>query len=70
MSQADVLEWMRGNLGVMDRAVIDRHLMSAFSELCKVRGVSLRKQTIAKRPMLRAERGDLQIDSVVIDKIV
>lgn len=70
VTQAEVLEWMRGNLSVMDQAVIDRHLLSAFSELCKVRGVSLRKQTIAKRPMIRAERGNLQIDSVVIDKIV
>ena len=70
VAQTEVLEWMRGNLEVMDRAVIDRHLLSAFSELCKVRSVSLRKQTIAKRGMIRAERGNLQIDSVVIDKVV
>jgi len=30
--------------------------------------VTLKKQTIAKRPMLRAERSHLQIEHVEIDK--
>lgn len=68
--QADLVEWIRGNLDTMDRDVVDRHLLSAFSELCRVRTVALRKQIISKRQMIRAERGNLQIDSVVIDKIV
>jgi hypothetical protein len=31
--------------------------------------VSLTKQIVAKRTLLRAERGHLQIDHVVIDKV-
>jgi ribonuclease HI len=69
VTQTELLDWMRANLGTMDRAVVDKHLLKAFSELCKVRDVTLTKQTIAKRPMLRAERGHLQIDHVVVDKI-
>lgn len=67
--QTELLDWMRANLGTMDRAVIDKHLLKAFAELCKARDVTLTKQTIAKRPMLRAERGHLQIESMVIDKV-
>jgi ribonuclease HI len=69
VTQGEVLDWMRGNLGAMDRAVIDKYLLKAFSELCTLRDVSLKKQTIAKRPMLRAERGHLQIDHIVVDKV-
>ena len=69
VQQSEVLDWMRANLGTMDRAVVDKYLIRAFAELCKVRDVTLTKQTIAKRPMLRAERGHLQIESVVIDKV-
>ena len=67
--QTDVVTWMRGNLDSMDRGVVDKYLLKAFSELCTIRGVSLKKQMIAKRPMLRAEHGNLQIDRVVVDKI-
>jgi ribonuclease HI len=67
--QTEVVAWMRANLSTMDAAVIDKCLLRAFSELCKVRDVSLTKQIVAKRTLLRAERGHLQIDHVVIDKV-
>ena len=67
--QSEVVDWMRANLATMDRAVIDKHLLRAFTELCTVRDVTLKKQTIAKRSMLRAERAHLQIDHVEIDKV-
>jgi ribonuclease HI len=69
VAQAELVDWMRANLGTMDRAVIDKYLLQAFSELCKVRDVTLKKRIIAKRPMVSAERGHLQIESVVIDKV-
>jgi ribonuclease HI len=68
VTQAEVVEWMRANLTVMDRNVVDKYLLKAFGELCSVRDVTLKKQTIAKRPMLRAERSHLQIEHVEIDK--
>jgi hypothetical protein len=64
-----VLEWVRANLGILDRAVVDKYLMKAFAELCKSRDVTLAKQTIARTPMLRAERSHLQIDRVTIEKL-
>ena len=69
VAQAELADWMRANLETMDRAVIDKYLLQAFSELCKVRDVTLKKRIIAKRPMVSAERGHLQIESVVIDKV-
>jgi hypothetical protein len=69
VAQSEVVDWMRANLATMDRAVIDKYLIQAFTELCKVRDVTLKKRTIAKRPMLHAERGHLQIDHVVVDKV-
>jgi ribonuclease HI len=69
VTQSEVVEWMRANLTVMDRNVVDKYLLKAFGELCSVRDVTLKKQMIAKRPMLRAERTHLQIDHVEIDKV-
>ncbi len=69
VAQRDVLEWVRANLGILDRAVVDKYLMKAFAELCKSRDVTLAKQTIARTPMLRAERSHLQIDRVTIEKL-
>lgn len=69
VTQVEVLDWMRANLATMDRAVIDKYLLKAFGELCKARDVTLTKQILAKRPMLRAERTHLQIDRVEIDKV-
>jgi hypothetical protein len=69
VAQTELLDWMRANLATMDRAVVDKYLLQAFGELCKVRDVTLKKRTIAKRPVVIAERGHLQIESVVIDKV-
>ena len=62
--QSMLLHWMRDNLGTLDRAVVDKHLMKALAELCKTRNVNLTKQTIQKSPMIRAERMSLQITRV------
>jgi ribonuclease HI len=64
VSQSVLLAWMRDNLGTLDRAVVDKHLMKAMAELCKTRNVTLTKQTIQKSPMIRAERMSLQITRV------
>ena len=69
VTQTEVTDWMRANLATMDRAVVDKHLLKAFAELCKVRDVSLTKQIVAKRTMLRAERGHLQIETLVVHKV-
>lgn len=69
VAQRDVIEWVRDNVATLDRAVVDKHLMKAFAELCKSRDVTLTKQTIARTPMLRAERSHLQIDRVGIEKV-
>lgn len=70
VTQTELLDWMRANVTTLDRNIVDKYLLKAFSELCTVRDVTLKKQTIAKRPMLRAERGGLQIDrDVVVEKV-
>jgi len=69
VAQSEVIHWIRENLGTLDRAVVDKYLLKAFAELCKGREVTLAKQTIARTPMLRAERSHLQIDRVVIEKL-
>jgi ribonuclease HI len=69
VTQSDLVEWLRANVTTLDRSIVDKHLLRAFTELCTVRDVSLKKQIIAKRPMLRAERSHLQIDHVEIDKV-
>lgn len=69
VAQSEVLHWIRGHLDSMDRAIVDKHLLKAFAEVCKVRDVTLTKQTIARTVMLRAERSHLQIDRVVIEKL-
>ena len=66
--QPDILRWMRANLSTLDKDIVDKHLVKAFAELCKIRDVNLTKQTIQRTPMLRAERGHLQIEHVVIEK--
>lgn len=68
VSQAVLLNWMRNNLNTLDRAVVDKHLMKAMAELCKMRDVTLTKQTIQKTPMIRAERTSLQINRVSTEK--
>lgn len=68
VSQATLVNWMRENLGTLDRGVVDKHLMKAMAELCKTRDVTLTKQTIQKTPMIRAERTNLQINRVTTEK--
>ena len=63
-----ILTWMRANLSTLDKAIVDKHLFKAFTELCKDREVTLTKQTIQKTPMIRAERTSLQISHVEVEK--
>jgi ribonuclease HI len=67
VQQKAILIWMRENIDTLDRDLVDKHLFKAFTELCKARDVNLVKQIIAKTPMIRAERGHLQIEAV--DKV-
>jgi hypothetical protein len=69
VSQTALIQWMRTHLNTLDAAVVDKHLMKALAELCKVRDVNLTKQTIQKTPMIRAERINLQISHTLINKI-
>lgn len=66
--QSSLVTWMRSNLDKLDKDVIDKHLMKAMTELCKTRDVALTKQTIQKTPMIRAERMNLQINRVEVEK--
>ncbi len=68
-SQAHILRWMQGSLSTLDKDIVDKHLMKAFAELCKARDINLTKQTVQRETMYRAERGHLQIDRVVVEKI-
>jgi hypothetical protein len=68
VATADVLNWIRDNLESLDADVINKHLMKAFTELCKDREVTLTKQTVQRRTVLRAERG-LQVTHVHISKV-
>lgn len=65
--QKDIVAWMRSSIATLDTELIDKHLFKAFTEMCKARDVNLTKQVIAKTPMIRAERGHLQIETV--DKV-
>jgi ribonuclease HI len=65
--QKDIIAWMRSSIDTLDKELIDKHLYKAFAEMCKARDVNLTKQVISKTPMIRAERGHLQIETV--DKV-
>jgi ribonuclease HI len=67
--QSQLMSWIKANLGSLDQAILDKHLLKAFTEMVKPRDVTITKQTIQKTPMLRAERSSLQITHVTIDKI-
>lgn len=69
VSQSQLMTWIKSNLGSLDQAILDKHLLKAFTEMVKPRDVTITKQTIQKTPMLRAERSSLQITHVTIDKI-
>jgi len=58
---------MRTSIDTLDKELIDKHLYKAFAEMCKARDVALVRQVISKTPVIRAERGHLQIDAV--DKV-
>jgi ribonuclease HI len=62
--QKDIVAWIRSSLDTLDKELIDKHLYKAFVELCKARDVNLTRQVISKTPVIRAERGHLQIDTV------
>jgi len=65
--QKDIVTWMRTSIDTLDKELIDKHLYKAFAEMCKARDVALVRQVISKTPVIRAERGHLQIDTV--DKV-
>ena len=65
--QKDIVTWMRTSIDTLDKELIDKHLYKAFAEMCKARDVALVRQVISKTPVIRAERGHLQIDAV--DKV-
>jgi ribonuclease HI len=67
IQQKDIVAWVRSSLDTLDKDLIDKHLYKAFVEMCKARDVQLTRQIIAKTPVIRAEHGHLQIESV--DKV-
>lgn len=69
VAQTEVINWIRDNLGVLDRETVDKYLLKAFTEMCKARDVSITKQVVSKTPVFRAERAHLQIDRVVVTKL-
>ena len=67
IQQKDIVAWIRSSLDTLDKDLIDKHLYKAFIEMCKARDVQLTRQIIAKTPVIRAQHGHLQIESV--DKV-
>jgi ribonuclease HI len=67
IQQKDIVAWIRSSLNTLDKDLIDKHLYKAFIEMCKARDVQLTRQIIAKTPVIRAEHGHLQIETV--DKV-
>jgi ribonuclease HI len=67
IQQKDIVAWVRSSLDTLDKDLIDKHLYKAFIEMCKARDIQLTRQIIAKTPVIRAEHGHLQIESV--DKV-
>jgi hypothetical protein len=62
VSGAALATWIRSNLAVLDQEVLDKHLLKAFTEMCKTRNVTLTKQTIAKQPVYKAELTTVHIE--------
>lgn len=67
ISQTEVAKWVRNNIDKMDADVVEKALMKAFTEACKVRGVTLTNRTVQKQTVVRAERTNLQITRRDID---
>jgi ribonuclease HI len=63
VSGAVLAKWIRENIAVLDAEVVDKHLLKAFTEMCKTRNVSLAKSTVAKQPVYRAE-----LTTVIVEK--
>lgn len=68
VAQDQLMKWMKEHIGTFNQSIIDKHLFKALTEMCKERKVTLTKQTIAKTPMIRAEKEHLQIETLVIHK--
>jgi ribonuclease HI len=62
VSTTAVIGWVRSNLATLDQEIIDKHLMKAFAEMCKLRNVTLAKSTVQRQPMLRAELTTVHIE--------
>jgi ribonuclease HI len=69
VAQTHVLSWVRTNLDKLPADVVNKHLYKLFTEVCKEKSVTLTKQVIQKTPMVRAERTNLQISHVTVEKI-
>ncbi len=67
VAQTTVVAWMRENLDKLDKDVVDKHLMKAMTELCKVREITVTKQIIQRTNMVRAERMSLQIQHIQVE---
>lgn len=68
VAQTEVTAWIREHLDVLDSDIVNKHLLKAFTEICKARDVTITKQIVSKTHMFRAERAHLQIDRVIIIK--
>jgi ribonuclease HI len=64
VSATTLAVWLRANIATMDAEIIDKHLMKAFSEICKTRNVTITKQTISKQAMYRAELTTVHVEKV------
>lgn len=59
-------DWMRINMHMFPKELLDKHLYKAFAEHCKEKGVTLTKRVLNKTSVVRAERDDLQITKVEV----
>jgi ribonuclease HI len=62
VSAAALTEWIRMNIAILDKEIVDKHLLKAFAEMCKTRNVTLTKQTISKQPVFRAELTTVHVE--------
>lgn len=60
IAQSALLTWVRSNISKLDEDIVNKHLMKAFTEMCKARDVNITN----KRGTLRAEKGHLQIEQL------
>jgi ribonuclease HI len=55
VSSTSIVRWIRENINQLDTDIVDKHLMKAFAEICKIRNITVTKSTVQRQPMLRAE---------------